>query len=517
MNIAQAKEEIINTVKAYTAKKENGKYKIPAIHQRPVLLIGPPGIGKTAIIKQIAQEQRIGLVEYTLTHHTRQSAVGLPILEKKVFAGKEFTVTEYTMSEIVASVYECMENQKVKEGILFLDEINCVSETLAPTMLQFLQCKTFGTHKLPEGWVIVAAGNPAKYNRSVRDFDVVTLDRVKKIEIQEDYPIWKLYARKEKLHSSILAYLDLKKENFYRIQEEKEGTCFVTARGWEDLSRIIQVYEELDIPVTKDVVYEYLQHQETAGDFAGFYQLCRKYEEDYAIRELFSLKNQENLEEKAKLLGKSGFDEKLTVMNLLEAALHGMVQEYFAKKTCISGLYQEMKMVKMQAEDARQTQDFIKLMEEFLKQRKEKERILTEQRIFSASNAESEQEITRWLGEKVQELKEQRLRGVQEGYCWIKEEFYRETLQLKKMEQQTRQALDYGISLMKKTCEKGQELSLFLSRISGNEEIMTFISRYGSDEYLKEGESLLIHEKEAELKREVQAFQEKSPEVLKKS
>ncbi len=93
---------------------------------------------------------------------------------------KEQAVTEYTMSEIVASIYEKIERTGLKEGILFIDEINCVSETLAPAMLQFLQCKTFGNHKIPDGWLIVAAGNPPEYNKSVREFDVVTMDRIRK-------------------------------------------------------------------------------------------------------------------------------------------------------------------------------------------------------------------------------------------------------------------------------------------------------------------------------------------------
>ena len=92
------------------------------------------------------------------------------------------------MSEILSSVYRLMERTGLQEGILFLDEINCVSETLAPMMLQFLQCKTFGNQALPEGWLIVAAGNPPEYNKSVRDFDVVTLDRVKRIDVEEVRP-----------------------------------------------------------------------------------------------------------------------------------------------------------------------------------------------------------------------------------------------------------------------------------------------------------------------------------------
>ena len=94
MNIAQAKEELINTVKTYLAKDKDGCYRIPRVRQRPILLMGPPGIGKTAIMEQVARECEIGLVSYTMTHHTRQSAIGLPVVETRNFDGQEYTVTE---------------------------------------------------------------------------------------------------------------------------------------------------------------------------------------------------------------------------------------------------------------------------------------------------------------------------------------------------------------------------------------------------------------------------------------
>ena len=165
MNIKRAKQEILRTVRAYLAKDDAGEYRIPAVRQRPILLMGPPGVGKTQIMEQAARESGIALVAYTITHHTRQSAVGLPFIRQKVYGDKEFSVTEYTMSEIIASIYEKMEATGLREGILFIDEINCVSETLAPTMLQFLQCKTFGNQAVPAGWLIVAAGNPPEYNQ----------------------------------------------------------------------------------------------------------------------------------------------------------------------------------------------------------------------------------------------------------------------------------------------------------------------------------------------------------------
>ena len=184
MNIKQAKDCIENTVRLYLKKNEFGEYRIPVVRQRPIFLLGAPGIGKTAIMEQIAQELSVGLVSYSMTHHTRQSALGLPFISHRQYGGRETAVSEYTMSEIIASVYEVMEESGIREGILFLDEINCVSETLAPSMLQFLQYKVFGRHQVPEGWVIVTAGNPPEYNKSVREFDVVTLDRLKILEVE---------------------------------------------------------------------------------------------------------------------------------------------------------------------------------------------------------------------------------------------------------------------------------------------------------------------------------------------
>ena len=120
MNILQAKNEIKNTVQAYLSKNSFGEYEIESKNQRPLLLIGPPGIGKTQIMEQISKECQIGLVSYTITHHTRQSAVGLPFIQEKEFQGKTYSITEYTMSEIIASVYSKMEFYLLMKSIVCL-------------------------------------------------------------------------------------------------------------------------------------------------------------------------------------------------------------------------------------------------------------------------------------------------------------------------------------------------------------------------------------------------------------
>lgn len=320
MNIQRAKEEIKHTLQAYLAKDELGRYAIPAIRQRPLLLIGPPGVGKTQIMEQIARECRVGLVSYTITHHTRQSAVGLPMISKEVFEGAEYPVTEYTMSEIIASVHRCIRDTGLREGILFIDEINCVSETLAPTMLQFLQCKTFGNQAVPEGWLIVAAGNPPEYNKSVREFDVVTLDRVRRMDIQPDLAAWKQYARSAGVHGAILAYLELHPEHFYKVTRDVDGMQFVTARGWEDLSALLESYGRLGLEADEELVGQYLQNPDIAADFAAYLSLYYKYGDDYGVEQILAGNPAPAAYARA---GQAGFDERLSLVGLLLAGLDG--------------------------------------------------------------------------------------------------------------------------------------------------------------------------------------------------
>lgn len=90
MNIKQAKQEIADTLRAYLTRDELGNYLIPHIRQRPILLMGPPGIGKTQIMAQIAAESGLGLVSYTITHHTRQSAMDCPFSRNVPIRARKF-------------------------------------------------------------------------------------------------------------------------------------------------------------------------------------------------------------------------------------------------------------------------------------------------------------------------------------------------------------------------------------------------------------------------------------------
>lgn len=501
MNIKQAKNEIKHTVQAYLAKNENGAYKIPAIRQRPILLMGPPGIGKTQIMEQIAREEKIGLVAYTITHHTRQSAVGLPFIREEEFDGKTYSVTEYTMSEIIASVHRKIRDSKQKEGILFIDEINCVSETLAPTMLQFLQCKTFGNQSVPEGWIIVAAGNPPEYNKSVRDFDMVTLDRLRYLTIEADYRAWKEYARAQHLHSAVLSYLELRPKNFYRVEADVDGLQFVTARGWEDLSNLMMVYEEMGVPVDETVVHEFLHHDEVAEDFAAYIDLYQKYQDDYGIQEILSGRVKPDVFAR---IYAAAFDERLAVTNLLYDGLQSYFIKYAEEKYITDNWYEFLKTYRAGIVE---TLNPIEYYEELVREREMQLTAYKEAGFYTRREEELQKRLLNKLKEGISELDVSMFTETKDlaENCFLnaKRGFDVQRIVLEETEDAAAKALEHAFDFMEQASPNSQEMVVFVTELTLGKEAVMFLAEHICERYMKYNQELLIGTKKAELLSEL--------------
>lgn len=545
MNIKRAKEEISNTVQAYLEKDEQGRYLIPAIRQRPLLLLGAPGIGKTQIMEQIARECRIGLVSYTITHHTRQSAVGLPFIREESFGGKAYSVTEYTMSEIIASVYRKIEQEKLTEGILFIDEINCVSETLAPTMLQFLQCKTFGNQAVPQGWIIVAAGNPPEYNKSVRDFDMVTLDRVRRMEVEPDYAVWKEYARAQHINDALLSYLELRPQSFYRVQTDVDGMRFVTARGWEDLSNLLDAYTRLQLPVDEEVIQEFLQHGEIAKDVAAYLDLYRKYQDDYGITEILAGNASSEIYQR---LQRASFDERLSVVNLLLSGLNrgfmavaeikmvtdlwyeflgnyrqkmtdavekeqskegGMQEDSGEKvqgKDCTTDVEQEAigrtKQGNKQGEKAGLRKEGVKgnrKNDEIYQVQLERMEEEYERDCQSGFLTRKEQRCREMLFENLRQWKPVQTEDAEQSFQAAKEGFDQMQERLIAKEDETMEELEHAFSFMGSAFGEGQEMVVFVTELTMGTESSSFLQDNLSESYQNYNQKLLVGSRKADI------------------
>ena len=497
MNIKRAKEEIINSIESYLLKDEYGEYIIPIESQRPLLLIGPPGIGKTALMQQVATQCGIGLVAYTITHHTRQSAIGLPFIEEKEYGGKKYAVTEYTMSEIIGAVYDKIEKTGLKEGILFIDEINCASETLAPAMLQFLQYKTFGSHKVPDGWLIAAAGNPPQYNKSVREFDIVTLDRVKRIDVEEDYAIWREYAIFQNVHNAIISYLDIKKEHFYSIKNNAEGKMFVTARGWEDLSRIMYVYEKLNKKIDNGVVAQYAQSPKIAKDFSSYLELYYKYKNDYLITDILDGKAKDVYTDKLRL---ASFDEKLGVISLILGALNELFRNAEAEDTFVTHVHGVLTGLKEGIFSGNRPEETLSSFVE-LRQKNLSSKI--DAKLINKKDERLEQRTILTLENYLNFIKKNSLNTSEDAFEAIKNKFEQAVDVRKNVIENASEKLENAFLFMETVFSEGQEMVVFVTELNSGYYSIKFINENGCHKFYQYNKNLLFKQQQKAIVSEI--------------
>lgn len=500
MNIKQAKEHIKNSVQLYLKKDEYGEYRIPVVRQRPIFLLGSPGIGKTAIMEQIAQELGIALVSYSMTHHTRQSALGLPFITHKSYKGFEFDISEYTMSEIIASVYEVMEQSGIEEGILFLDEINCVSETLAPSMLQFLQYKVFGRHRVPDGWVIVTAGNPPEYNKSVREFDVVTMDRMKLVEVEADYATWKEYALRQGIHSAVTTYLDMKKNDFYRVETTVGGKSYVTARGWEDLSAMMLLCEEEKLAVDETLVAQYLHNDKIVKEFTAYYELYNKYKREYKVEEILAGQYSAQVVERARI---AKFDERLSLLGMLLDKLESEMKENLEKSDYLADLMKVLKAVRALHEKQGSVQQ---LLERQIANREKLIESMTNAGTLAGEDKRRHRAVIRFFEKAGKKL---RMEGAEDraAFDLLKAEFDAQVAAMKRENSRIQARLHHLFAFSENAFMDGNEVLVLVTELTVNVYSARFIGQYGSEDYYRHNEDLMLHERQDEIMKVIEELE----------
>lgn len=500
MIIKDVKKQIKNTVHVYLKKNEYGEYKVPVINQRPIFLIGPPGIGKTAIMEQIAQEMDIAIVSYSMTHHTRQSALGLPIVEKKIYGDKEYTVCEYSMSEIIGAVYETMEKSGTKEGILFLDEINCISETLTPSMLQFLQFKKFGKYSVPEGWIIITAGNPPEYNKSVKEFDIVTLDRLRVIEVDSDYTAWREYAKEKGIHHAVVNYLDAHKDDFYHVEIDAGEKTYVTARGWEDLSEMLFMLEENHLSTEESLVFQYIRHKDIAKEFYLYYELYKKYKGLYNIDAMLEGKVEGDV---LNHLKKAKFDERIAVANFILDNILTEVEALVDYENVLSMLFPLLKQIEQECQNGA---DCVVAIERKIQNQNEILKKAASAKTLSKEKKEQLKGIEYFLFMMKKCVRLAEKEQTTEQFNVIKSEFNKLSAALKEKAAKKAVKLEASLALIETLYGEGQEMLMVVTELTSNKKSAKFISNYGCPLYYTYSEKLLLDQRAKQIEKQIESL-----------
>ena len=191
----------------------------------PTFLWGAPGIGKSSVIRQIADDMKMGFVDLRLSLMDPTDLKGIPFYDKHehsaIWASPSFLPRE-------------------GEGILFLDELNSAPPAVQASAYQLILDRKVGEYELPQGWAIVAAGNRESDRGVVYKMPSPLANRFVHLEMDVDVDDYKSWAYKALIDERIIAYIGYKNENLFTFDATKNEKSFATPRSWEFVDKLLK-------------------------------------------------------------------------------------------------------------------------------------------------------------------------------------------------------------------------------------------------------------------------------------
>lgn len=223
------------------------------VEQRvPTFLWGAPGIGKSSIVKQIAEDKGIGFIDLRLALMDPTDLKGIPFYDKEshtaLWAPPAFL-------------------PKSGEGILFLDELNSAPPSVQASAYQLILDRKVGEYELPHGWAIVAAGNREGDRGVTYRMPSPLANRFVHFEMEVDVGDWRLWAYKKRLDERVISYISYKNEHLFTFDAKSDIKSFATPRSWEYVDKILKS------KITKELLLDTLSGavgREVAVSFLAF-------------------------------------------------------------------------------------------------------------------------------------------------------------------------------------------------------------------------------------------------------
>ncbi len=220
----------------------------------PIFLWGPPGIGKSSIVAQIAKEQNMEFIDLRLSLLDPTDLRGIPFFNPK----------ENTALWAPASFLPTNTQQK---GILFLDELNTAAPMVQASAYQLILDRKIGEYSLPDGWAIVAAGNRESDRGVVFRMAAPLANRFVHLEMEASVEDWRNWALKSEIDPSIIAFISHRPDALFTFNTKDDSRSFATPRTWEYVHQILSSSPEEDLimPMVSGAIGE-----ELAASFLGF-------------------------------------------------------------------------------------------------------------------------------------------------------------------------------------------------------------------------------------------------------
>ncbi|MEM9385918.1 MAG: MoxR family ATPase [Pseudomonadota bacterium] len=250
-----------------------GQFADPVLRQRATMLWGTRGVGKSSIVRQVAEHHQVPLVDLRLT------SIEPVDIRGAIYADDEQQRTVWFPPEFLP-------DGSSPEGILFLDELTAADQRLQISAYSLILDRRVGNYRLPDGWLVVAAGNAAFHGAVSHDMGTALADRMFHFNVQSTVDAFLAYALANGLAPQVMAYLKVRPDRLDDTASQVANDHLVGAspRGWEDVSRVLQSSAD---PEQQRL---FVQGRIGAANAAEFFGVLREIEAGTNVLELLAAK-----------------------------------------------------------------------------------------------------------------------------------------------------------------------------------------------------------------------------------
>jgi MoxR-like ATPase len=200
-------------------------------HHTPVMLWGPPGVGKSQMIAQVAEKHNVPLIDVRLSQMEPSDLRGIPFREKDL--------VEWAVPAMLPDAQRHGPN-----GILFLDEITSAPPSVSAAAYQLILDRKLGAYEIPDGWAIFAAGNRQGDRGVTYTMPAPLANRFSHFEVDINVDDWVAWAYANKIDDRIIAFVRFRPELLFDFDPAHNPSAFPTPRSWEFAHRALQKFED---------------------------------------------------------------------------------------------------------------------------------------------------------------------------------------------------------------------------------------------------------------------------------
>jgi len=256
--------------------------------KRPVFLWGPPGIGKSEVVAEIAHEMKGAIIDLRMAQMEPTDIRGIPYFNKEI--GKmDWAPPVDLPDEEFAKQYPIV--------VLFLDEMNSASPAVQAAGYQLILNRRVGKYILPDNVVIVAAGNRDSDKGVTYRMPMPLANRFIHLEMKPDFVAWQNWAVDKKIHKDVVGYLSFAKQDLYDFDSKSSSRAFATPRSWCFVSDLL-IDDDMDTDtqfnlisgaIGEGLAVKFTAHRKLAGRMPSPSDILSGKVKDLAVKEVSAM------------------------------------------------------------------------------------------------------------------------------------------------------------------------------------------------------------------------------------